>query len=158
MNFMFCWPCISVSSSLSSSSLYSSLSSSLSCSWRIRRVSCSLILKKNLVPPSHPRSSYVHSFILVYIVTLALVFYLCPFTVRVVATFPGTDLFPLLYSVLPLFPNTLMYLGIIFVNYQLDAQFFFVYVYSNFLPVSSTHVLIIRRINCICTSGIRHFM
>jgi len=37
-----------------------SLSSS-SCSWRIRRVSCSLILKMKLVPPSLPRSSYVSS-------------------------------------------------------------------------------------------------
>ena len=38
----------------------SSLSSS-SCSWKIRRVSCSLILKMKLVPPSLPRSSYVSS-------------------------------------------------------------------------------------------------
>jgi hypothetical protein len=36
---------------------------------------------------------------------------------------------------------------------------FFVYVYSKFLHVSSTHVLIIRRINCInTTSGICHSM
>jgi hypothetical protein len=33
--------------------------SSSSCSWRVRRVSCSLILKMKLVPPSLPRSSYV---------------------------------------------------------------------------------------------------
>jgi len=39
----------------------SSSSSSLSCSWRVRRVSCSLILKMNLVPPSLPRSFYVPS-------------------------------------------------------------------------------------------------
>ena len=32
---------------------------SSSCSSRIRRVSCSLILKMKLVPPSLPRSSYV---------------------------------------------------------------------------------------------------
>jgi len=32
---------------------------------------------------------------------LVLVFYLCPSSVRVVATFPGTVLFPLLCSVLP---------------------------------------------------------
>jgi len=37
------------------------VSSSSSCSWRIRRVSCSLILKRKLVPPSLPRSSYVSS-------------------------------------------------------------------------------------------------
>ena len=34
-------------------------SSLSSCSWRIRRVSCSLILKMKLVPPSFPRSSSV---------------------------------------------------------------------------------------------------
>ena len=32
-----------------------------SCSWRVRRVSCSLILKMKLAPPSLPRSSYVPS-------------------------------------------------------------------------------------------------
>ena len=36
-------------------------SSSTSCSWRVRRVSCSLILKMKLVLPSIPRSSYVPS-------------------------------------------------------------------------------------------------
>ena len=35
--------------------------SSSSCSWRVRRVSCSLILKMKLVPPSLSRSSYVPS-------------------------------------------------------------------------------------------------
>jgi hypothetical protein len=39
----------------------SSSSSSSSCSWRIRRVSYSLILKMKLVPPPLPRSSYVPS-------------------------------------------------------------------------------------------------
>ena len=38
-----------------------SSSSSSSCSWRVRCVSCSLILKMKLVPPSLPRSSYVPS-------------------------------------------------------------------------------------------------
>jgi hypothetical protein len=43
----------------------------------------------------------------------------------------------------------------ILVNYQLDAQFFFMYVYFYFLHVSGRHVPIIRRINCInTTSGI----
>ena len=47
-------------------------------------------------------------------------------------------------------------LGIILFNEQLDAQFFFVYVYFNSLHVSSIRVLIIRRFNCINTiSGIR---
>ena len=36
-------------------------SSSSLCSWRVRHVSCSLILKMKLVPPSLPRSSYVPS-------------------------------------------------------------------------------------------------
>jgi len=49
-----------------------------------------------------------------------------------------------------------VHLGSVLVNNQLDAQFFFfVYIYSNSLHVSSTPVLIIRRINCINTiSGI----
>jgi len=43
-------------------------------------------------------------------------------------------------------------------NDQLDAQFFFVYVYFNSLHVSSIQVLIIRRFNCINTiSGVCHF-
>ena len=52
---------------VSNSSLQYSLStpiyfsSSSSCSWRVRRVSCSLILKMKLVPPSLLRSSYVPS-------------------------------------------------------------------------------------------------
>jgi len=37
------------------------ISSSSSCSWRVRHVTCSLILKMKLVPPSLPRSSYVSS-------------------------------------------------------------------------------------------------
>jgi hypothetical protein len=46
---------------------------------------------------------------------------------------------------------------IIFVNNQLDSQFFFMYVYFNSLHVSGSHVPIIRRINCInTTSGICH--
>ena len=43
----------------------------------------------------------------------------------------------------------------IFVNNQLDAQFFFMYVYFYSLHVSGSHVPIIRRINCInTTSGV----
>ena len=52
-----------------------------------------------------------------------------------------------------------MHLCLVLINYQLDAQFPFLYVYSNSLHVSSTPVLIIRRINCInTTSGICHSM
>ena len=47
------------------------------------------------------------------------------------------------------------HLGLVLVNNQLDAQFLFVCIYSNSLHVSSTPVLIIRRINCInAMSGI----
>jgi hypothetical protein len=55
---------------------------------------------------------------------------------------------------------TVQHLGIILVNNQLDAQFFFMYVYFNSLRVSGSHVLIIiRRIICInTTSGICHCM
>jgi hypothetical protein len=49
------------------------------------------------------------------------------------------------------------YLGIYFVNNQLDAQFFFMYVYLYSLHVSDSYVSIIRRFNCINTSsGICH--
>jgi len=45
----------------------------------------------------------------------------------------------------------------IFVNNQLDAQFFFIYVYFYSLHVSVSHVPIIRRINSInTTSGVCH--
>ena len=56
------------------------------------------------VGPSISSSVALCSFVLlVDIVVLILVFYLCPSSVRVVATFPGTVLFPLLCSVLPFF-------------------------------------------------------
>jgi len=52
-----------------------------------------------------------------------------------------------------------VHLSIILVSNQLDAQFLFVYVYFSSLHVLSTHVLIIRRINCSNTiSGIWHSM
>ena len=48
----------------------------------------------------------------------------------------------------------------IFINKQLDTQFFFlIFVYSNSLHVSGNQVLIIRRVNCInTTSGMCHCM
>ena len=56
------------------------------------------------VGPSISSSVVLCSFVLlVYIVVLVWVFYLCPSSVRVVATFPGTVLFPLLCSVLQFF-------------------------------------------------------
>jgi hypothetical protein len=52
-----------------------------------------------------------------------------------------------------------VHLGIIFVNNQLDARFFSMYVYIYSLHVSDSHVPIIRRINCINTkSGICHYV
>jgi len=42
----------------------------------------------------------------------------------------------------------------VFVNNQLDAQFFFMYVYYYSLHVSGSHVPIIRRINCINTTSV----
>jgi len=60
---------------------------------------------QNEIDPSISSSVVLYSFVLlVYIVTLLLVFCLCPSSVRVVATFPGTVLFPLLCSMLPFFP------------------------------------------------------
>jgi hypothetical protein len=55
------------------------------------------------------------------------------------------------------FNRTFRVTYLILANDQLDAQFFFLYVYYNSLHVSSNLVLIIRRINCInTTSGICH--
>jgi hypothetical protein len=45
-----------------------------------------------------------------------------------------------------------VHLAIIFVNNQLDAHLFFIYVYSYFLHVLGIHVPIIRRINFINTT------
>jgi hypothetical protein len=47
-----------------------------------------------------------------------------------------------------------VHLGSSLVNNQLNAQFFFVYIYSNFLHVSSTSLLIIRRISCSITTSV----
>jgi len=67
---------------------------------------CFLFLDpQDKIGPSISSSAVLCSFVLlVYIVTLVLVFYLCPSSVCIVATFPGTVLFPLLYSVLPFSP------------------------------------------------------
>jgi hypothetical protein len=50
--------------------------------------------------------------------------------------------------------------GVVLVNNQLDAQFFFlIFVYANALHVSSNRVLIIRRFNYVnATSGMYHSM
>jgi len=57
------------------------------------------------VGPSISFSVVLRSFVpLVYTVVLVLAVYLCPSSIRVVATFSGTVLFPLLCSVLPFSP------------------------------------------------------
>ena len=77
--------------------------SSSSCSWRVRHVILFLD-PQDEVDPSISSSVVLCFFVLlIYIVVLVLVFCLCPSSVRVVATFPGTVLFPLLCSVLQLF-------------------------------------------------------
>jgi hypothetical protein len=69
---------------------------------------------QNEIGPSIYPSVYLCSFVLlIYIVTLVLVFCLCPSSVRVVATFPGTVLFALLCSVLPFFPPNCLKTGTI---------------------------------------------
>ena len=69
-----------------------------------RRVS-SFLDPQDVVGPSISSSVVLRSFVpLVYIVVLVLVVYLCPSSVRVVAAFSGTVLFPLLCSMLPFFP------------------------------------------------------
>ena len=62
----------------------------------MKRKACFLFLDpQDEVGPSISSSVVLCSFVLlVDVVVLVLVFYLCPSTVRVVATFPGTVLFP----------------------------------------------------------------
>ena len=70
---------------------------------RIRFDSCSLY-PQNEIGPSISSSVVLCVFVLfVYIVVLVSVSCLCPSSVCVVATFPGTVLFPLLYSLLLFF-------------------------------------------------------
>ena len=64
-----------------------SSSSSSSCSLRVRRFSCSLILKVEFVPPSLLRSSHVPSSF--QSVPQCLSCHLCPSSVPVAATFSG---------------------------------------------------------------------
>jgi len=70
------------------------------------------------VGPSISSSVVLCSFVLlVNIVVLVLVVCLCPSSVRVVATFSGTVLFPLLCSVLPFFASyidSFLYLVLLF--------------------------------------------
>jgi hypothetical protein len=77
--------------------IYSFTSSSSSCSWRVD--------SQDAVGPSISSTVFLCSFVLlVHIVVLVLLSHLCPPSVRVVATFSATVLFPLPCSVLPFFP------------------------------------------------------
>jgi len=63
------------------------------------------LVPQNEIGPSISSSVVLCSFfLLVYIVVFVLVFHLCPSSVCVVPTYPGTVLFSLLYSLLPFFP------------------------------------------------------
>jgi len=70
----------------------------------------------------------------------------------------NTDLFILYKETIAVYYVLLtVHLGTIFVNNQLDVQFFFMYIYFYSLHVSGSHVPIIRRISCISTtSGVCH--
>ena len=87
--FLFLDPQDEFGPSISSSVV---LFSSVLLVYIVAPVSCSLILKMKLVPPSFPRSSYVPPSFW-FILYPCLVFYLCPSSVRVVATFPGNSIF-----------------------------------------------------------------
>jgi len=87
-----------ISALITASAPFPSSSSSSSCSWRVRCVSSSFILKMQ-VGPSISSPLVLCSFVILFdIVLIVLVFCLCPSSVRVVATFPGTVLFPLLFQ------------------------------------------------------------
>jgi hypothetical protein len=80
-----------------------SSSSSSSCSWRVRHVSLFLD-PEDEVGPSISSSVVLCFFVrLVCILVLVLVVCLCPSFIHVLATFPGTVLFPVLCSVLQFF-------------------------------------------------------
>ena len=72
----------------------------------VKGYACFLFLDpQNKVGSSISSSVVLCSFVLlVYTVVLVLVFYFCPSSIRVVATFSDTVLFPLLCSVLPFSP------------------------------------------------------
>ena len=80
-----------------------SSSSSSSCSWRVRHVILFLDPQDEVNPSISSSVVLCFFFLLVYIVVLVLVVCLCPSSVHVVATFPGTVLFPLLCYVLQFF-------------------------------------------------------
>ena len=92
----------------------------------LKSQACFLFLvPQNEVGPSISSSVFLCSFVLlVYIAMFVLVFYLCPPSVLVVATFSSTVLFPLLCPVLPFFPYTLILFFIQFCYFQYVSQRF----------------------------------
>ena len=79
------------------------LFSSSSCSWRVRHVSLFLDPQDEVGPSISSSVVLCFFFRLVCILVLVLVVCLCPSFVHVLATFPGTVLFPVLCSVLQFF-------------------------------------------------------
>ena len=76
--------------------VFRSSSSSSSCSWTVRHVILLLDCQDEVGPSISSSVVLCFFFLLVYILVLILVVCLCPSFVNVVATFPGTVLFPLL--------------------------------------------------------------
>ena len=81
-----------------------SIHSSSSCSWRVRSVILFLNPQDEVGPSTSSLVVPCSFVLLVYIIILVSVVYLCQSSVCVVATFSGTVLFHLLYSVLLFFP------------------------------------------------------
>ena len=104
-------------------------STSSSWSWRLRHF---LFLDpQNGIDSSISSSVILCSFVLlVYNVTLVLVTYFCPSSVRVVATFPGTVLFPLLYSVLPFFPLIHWFFSLYIYILYIIYIYIYIYIYN----------------------------
>jgi hypothetical protein len=76
---------------------------------------CFLFLDpQNEIGPSIASLGVLNSFVLlVYIVTLVLVFCLCPSSVRVVATFPGTVVILTKYKLFPFYMHIRVYCGLL---------------------------------------------
>ena len=89
---------------------------SSSCSWMVRHVSLFLDPQDEVGPSISSWVVLCFFVLLVYIVVLVLVVCLCPSSVHVVAAFPGTVLFPLLYLQFPLHSMWLLLVSQIFVR------------------------------------------
>ena len=91
------------------------------------------------VGPSISSSVVLCSFVLlVYIVVLVLVVCLCPSSVHVVATFSGTVLFPLLYSVLPFFAKYIDFFRYLVLLFQVIVSNTSIVLLINVVPLFSS--------------------